>query len=226
MLLTITTTHRPATDLGYLLHKNPARLQTFELSFGKAHIFYPQADNARCTFAMLVEVDPVHLVRKRGTGKNANFALDQYVNDRPYVASSFLSVALSQVLGSALSGTSRERPELTNTAIPIETKIDVIACRGEENLIQQLIEPLGYTIKTTRHALDDRFPSWGNSRNYTLELSHSLPLHEHLSHLYVLIPVLDNDKHYFDDEEEVEKLLRHGETWLANHPARQKIVDR
>ena len=96
MLLTITTTHQPATDLGYLLHKNPARLHSFELSFGQAHVFYPEATAERCTAALLLDVDPVGLVRnRRGPGQGGT--LDQYVNDRPYVASSLLSVAISRV---------------------------------------------------------------------------------------------------------------------------------
>jgi len=65
LLLTLTTTARPATDLGYLLHKNPGRVQSFELSFGKAHVFYPEASHDRCNMALLLDVDPVGLVRGR-----------------------------------------------------------------------------------------------------------------------------------------------------------------
>jgi len=109
MLLTITNTQPPATDLGYLLHKNPARLQSFDLSFGRAHVFYPEANDESCTAALLLDVDPVGLVRNpRGPGGEGH-ALEQYVNDRPYVASSFLSVAIAQVFGSALQGRSKER---------------------------------------------------------------------------------------------------------------------
>jgi len=53
MLLTITTTHRPATDLGHLPHKHPGRFQSFALSFGTAHVFYPEADADRCVFGVL-----------------------------------------------------------------------------------------------------------------------------------------------------------------------------
>src|SRR6266540_2480191 len=97
MLLTITTTHAPATDLGYLLHKNPARAQSFDLSFGRAHVFYPEALADRCTAALLLDVDPVGLVRNRRGPAGEGQLLEQYVNDRPYVASSFLSVAIAQV---------------------------------------------------------------------------------------------------------------------------------
>ena len=115
MLLTLTTTHRPATDLGYLLAKHPDRVQTFSLSFGAAHVFYPQASEDRCTAALLLEVDPVGLSRRKG-GEPAT--LEPYVNDRPYVASSFLSVAIAQVFGSALAGRCRERPELVDMPHP------------------------------------------------------------------------------------------------------------
>ena len=97
MLLTITTTHNPATDLGYLLHKNPERMHSFELSFGKAHLFYPEATPERCTVALLLDVDPVGLVRGK-RGQHEGGTLDQYVNDRPYVLSSFLSVAMGRAL--------------------------------------------------------------------------------------------------------------------------------
>jgi hypothetical protein len=85
MLLTISTSHKPATDLGYLLHKNPARVQTEDLSFGTGHVFYPEASSERCTAALLVEIDPVALVRGRGPAGEGG-QLEQYVNDRPYAA--------------------------------------------------------------------------------------------------------------------------------------------
>src|SRR5690242_17439055 len=119
MLLTITSTHTNAADLGYLLHKNPARCQSFELSFGKAHVFYPEATAQRCTAALLLDVDPVGLVRNRRGPSGEGFQLEQYVNDRPYVASSFLSVAIAQVFGSALSGKSKDRPELVASKLPL-----------------------------------------------------------------------------------------------------------
>jgi 3' terminal RNA ribose 2'-O-methyltransferase Hen1 len=130
MLLTITTTHQPATDLGYLLHKNPARLHSFDLSFGKAHVFYPKATPDRCTAALLLDVDPVGLVRNRKGPAGEGGTLDQYVNDRPYVASSFLSVAISRVLNTALGGRSKHRPELVETPLPLQAKMSVVPCRG------------------------------------------------------------------------------------------------
>jgi 3' terminal RNA ribose 2'-O-methyltransferase Hen1 len=225
MLLTISTTHKPATDLGYLLHKNPANLHTFEMSFGKAHLFYPEANEDRCTAALLLDVDPVGLVRgKRGQSQGGT--LDQYVNDRPYVLSSFMSVVLGRALGTAMTGRSKGRQELAEEKIPFMVKLAVVACRGGDGLIRELFEPLGYLVKTTRHQLDEQFPEWGEAPYYCVQLEAEIRLRDLLRHLYVLIPVLDAEKHYWVGKEEVEKLLRKGEGWLAGHPHKEAIVKR
>lgn len=226
MLLTITNTQPPATDLGYLLHKNPSRVQSFDLSFGRAHVFYPEANDARCTAALLLDVDPVGLVRNRRGPSGEGGALDQYVNDRPYVASSFLSVALAQVFSSALAGRSKDREELAEAKLPLEALISVLPCRGGEEFLRRLFEPLGYAVTARQHTLDEQFPEWGESRYFTVGLRADCRLSDLLTHLYVLIPVLDNDKHYWVGDDEVEKLLRHGASWLAAHPEREMITRR
>ncbi|MFN6571297.1 3' terminal RNA ribose 2'-O-methyltransferase Hen1 [Dendronalium sp. ChiSLP03b] len=220
MLLTITTTHSPATELGYLLHKHPDRCQSFSLSFGQAHVFYPEASTQQCTAALLLDVDPVKLVR----GRSAR--LEQYVNDRPYVASSFLSVAIAQVFSTALGGRCKDLPELVQTPLPLVAKISVLPCRGGESFLRELFEPLGYSVSAQGYTLDEEFPDWGQSQYFTVELQHTVTLSDLLSHLYVLIPVLDDDKHYWVDDEEIEKLFRHGEGWLTQHPAREQITRR
>jgi 3' terminal RNA ribose 2'-O-methyltransferase Hen1 len=220
MLLTITTTHRPATDLGYLLHKHPGKVQSFTLNFGRAHVFYPEVGEGRCTAALLLDLDPVGLVRGRGA------ALDQYVNDRPYVASSFLSVAIAEVFRSALVGNCTARPELVQTAIPLEARIASLPCRGGEELLRRLFAPLGYAVATERLPLDPQFPAWGESDYYAVTLTGTVRLAALLNHLYVLIPTLDNDKHYWVGDDEVEKLLRRGAGWLAAHPERDLIAKR
>lgn len=226
MLLTITCTSSPATDLGYLLHKNPSRVQSFDLSFGQAHVFYPEASDQRCTAALLLDVDAVGLVRRRRGPAGEGGTLDQYVNDRPYVASSFLSVAISQVFGSALAGRSKDRPELAQTPLPLEARISVLPCRGGEEFLRRLFEPLGYELAAERHALDEKFVEWGGSSYYTVELRGKVRLRDLLTHIYVLVPVLDNEKHYWVGDDEVEKLLRHGAGWLADHPEKEAIAAR
>src|SRR5256885_15083584 len=157
MLLTITTTHRPANDLGYLLHKHPERFQSFDLSFGKAHVYYPEVGAERCTACVLLDVDAVGLVR--GKNPDQSFLLAQYVNDRPYTASSFMSVAISQVFGSALQGRCKDRPELVATAIPLSARIDVLPVRGGERFLRSVFDPLGYEVEAVRYPLDERFPA-------------------------------------------------------------------
>jgi 3' terminal RNA ribose 2'-O-methyltransferase Hen1 len=226
MLLTITNTHPPATDLGYLLYKHPSRFQSFPLSFGNAHVFYPEANSERCTAALILEMDAIGLARRRRGPAGEGHTLEHYVNDRPYVASSFLSVAISQVYGSALSGKCKERPELASTALPLQAKLAVLPCQGGEKLLRRLFEPLGYQVTAQGYVLDEQFPDWGESGYFTVTLEATCCLSILLTHLYVLVPVLDNEKHYWVGDDEVEKLLRYGDNWLAEHPGRELIVDR
>ncbi|MEJ7593699.1 MAG: 3' terminal RNA ribose 2'-O-methyltransferase Hen1 [Planctomycetaceae bacterium] len=232
MLLTISTKHEPATDLGYLLHKHPDRLQTFDLSFGKAHVYYPEAGQDRCAACLLLDVDPVGMVR--GKNRNQSFLLGHYVNDRPYVASSFMSVAISQVFGTAMGGRCKDRPELVSTPMPLVARFDVLPVRGGEGFLHKLFEPLGYTVEAQRHTLDEQFPEWGESPYYSVTITGTKTLSELLTHLYVLIPVFDNEKHYFVGEDELEKLLSKGggmkdeggKGWLPSHPEKDVIVRR
>lgn len=223
MLLTITNTKKPATDLGFLLHKHPARCQTAALPFGAVYVFYPEATEDVCTVAMLLDVDPVGLVRGHH-GAPTSMPLEQYVNDRPYVCSSFLSVAIARIFGYALNGKCKQNPELVQTKLPLNCQLAVLACKGGEEFLKRLFEPLGYTVTAQRHTLDANFPEWGDSHYFSVGLAKETTLMELLTHLYVLIPVLDNQKHYFIDREEIEKLLKRGEGWLATHPEKEAIA--
>ncbi|WP_328922594.1 3' terminal RNA ribose 2'-O-methyltransferase Hen1 [Streptomyces griseoaurantiacus] len=233
MFLTISTTgtpERPATDLGYLLHKHPEAAQTFSTSYGTAHVLYPEADDLRCTVALLLEVDPVALVRRgkgKGRGGAPDAALAQYVNDRPYAASSLLAVALSNVFSSALRGVCRARPERAAEPLPLRVEIPALPARGGPALVRRLFEPLGWTVTADPVALDAQFPQWGDSRYVRLVLEGgTLTLAQALRQLYVLLPVLDDAKHYWVSSDEVDKLLRAGEGWLPEHPEQKLIVGR
>ena len=222
MLLTITLTRPPATDLGYLLHKSPERVHSRALAFGQAHVFYPEATDERCTAALLLDIDRVALSR----GWQGGASLEPYVNDRPYVASSFMSVAIGQVFGTALGGRSTERPELVDVPLPVEAALPALPSRGGEGLIRRLFEPLGYATTATPHPLAESFADWGNSPYYSVTLAGNVRLRDLLAHLYVLIPVLDDQKHYWVSEAELAKLLHRGEGWLGAHPERELIANR
>ncbi|MFJ5995491.1 3' terminal RNA ribose 2'-O-methyltransferase Hen1 [Streptomyces sp. NPDC092370] len=233
MFLTISTTgtpERPATDLGHLLHKHPDKAQAFSTSYGTAHVLYPEAEARRCTAALLLEVDTVALVRRgkgKGRGGAPDAALAQYVNDRPYAASSLLAVALSSVFSSAMKGVCNARPELPGQARPLRVEVPALPARGGPDLVRKLFEPLGWAVTVEPVALDTEFPEWGDSRYVSLVLeSDALTLAEALRHLYVLLPVLDDAKHYWVAPDEVDKLLRVGEGWLPGHPEQRLITSR
>ncbi len=160
MLLTISTTHRPATDLGYLLHKNPVRHHLAELSFGTAHVYYPEADEQRCCAAVL------------------------------------------------------------------QVGLPVVPVRGGEAVLRRLFEPLGYAVHARPIKLDPLFPQWGDSRYLSVTMSAAVRMRDLLRQLFVLLPVLDDDKHYWVGPDEVDKLLRRGGQWLAAHPDRELIAHR
>ncbi|MCX5561428.1 3' terminal RNA ribose 2'-O-methyltransferase Hen1 [Streptomyces sp. NBC_00038] len=233
MFLTISATgtpERPATDLGFLLHKHPDNAQTFSTSYGTAHVLYPEASVERCTAALLLEVDAVALVRRgkgKGRGGAPDAALAQYVNDRPYAASSLLAVALSAVFTSAMKGQCNARPELPARPLPLRVEVPALPARGGADLVRALFEPLGWTVTVEAVALDAEFPEWGDSRYVRLVLeSERLTLSEALRHLYVLLPVLDDAKHYWVSSDEVDKLLRAGDGWLPDHPEQKLITSR
>ncbi|MCX4027305.1 3' terminal RNA ribose 2'-O-methyltransferase Hen1 [Endozoicomonas sp. SM1973] len=230
MLLNITlhknqaANYQPA-DLGFLLHKHPDKVQEFELSYGKAHVLYPELTEQFCTASLLVEVDPINLVRSF-KGPASNRQLEQYVNDRPYVANSFLSVAIAKIFRSAMAGQCQNKPELAEAKLPFTIELAALPCRGGTELLEKLFKPLGYEITAEAIGLDDQFTEWGDSHYFKVKLTNQCRLADLLSHLYVLIPVLDKDKHYWINEEEIEKLLRKGGDWLKLHPEKFLIIRR
>ncbi|MBQ6382066.1 MAG: 3' terminal RNA ribose 2'-O-methyltransferase Hen1 [Clostridia bacterium] len=224
MILTITWEGQNTQDLGFLLWKHPERAQQFELSYGKAYVFYPEVTDERTTAALVLDIDPIDLARGKLGSKEGG--LFDYVNDRPYAATSFMSTAINRVFGSAMKGKSEHRPNLAATPLRLTATVTSLRDRGNETLAQELFEPLGYSVSVSRSKLDDRFPEWGESPYIDLTISGMVKLSELLNHLYVLIPVFDRQKHYYMNEDEIQKLLDHGDGWLAEHPAKERIVKR
>ncbi|MEO8531971.1 MAG: 3' terminal RNA ribose 2'-O-methyltransferase Hen1 [Deltaproteobacteria bacterium] len=206
-----------ARDLGYLLHKHPDHLHTREVAQGVVTIFYPLVSDAETRAVVHLDVDPVALVR----GKNdAAGLLDQYVNDRPYAVNSLLAVALGRALGQTLAGKSKDRQALADRALPYRLRIVPLAVAGGFEIIERLFAPLGYTIEA--------LPLETSARReiYDLRLETTAQLADVLTHLQVLVPVLDNAKHYWIDKAEIETLLAKGGDWLPGHPARDLIATR
>jgi len=224
MLLTITYTGINTTYLGFLLFKNPYRPQKFDLSCGRAYVFYPEISDEKTTAALLLDIDPVDLARgKEGSNEGGLF---DYVNDRPYVSSSFMSTAISAVFRTAMSGRCEEHQELCDSPLDLEALITMLPCRSDTLMLARVFEPLGYKVTYENFSLDENFPDWGESKYVNLTLRGKVRLCDLLKHIYILIPVFDRQKHYWIGNDEVEKLLRNAGDWLNSHPEKAYITSR
>ncbi len=224
MLLTITMKGTNTQELGYLLHKNPYRAQCFDLSFGKAYVFYTEVTDSRTSAALLLELNPIDLARGKLGSKDGG--LFDYVNDRPYVSSSFMSTAINRVFSTAMNGKCIKRQELANSLLELEATVFNLPVRGDKELVKEVFEPLGYNVLVRESILDEQFPEWGESNYIDLTITGKVKLSDLLNHLYVLIPVFDKQKHYYMSEDEIDKLIRHGEGWLSEHPKKNTIIRR
>ncbi len=209
-----------ARDLGFLLHKNPDNVHSREAAGGTAYVFFSEATPERATAVLHLDIDPVALVRGRGQGSEG--LLDQYVNDRPYTANSFLAVALGRSFGQTISGKSKERQALADRPLPLTVRLAPVAASGGLEVAERLFAPLGYTIaaKTVFAANEGVRPL------LDLTLTGEVRLADALNHIYVLLPVIDNDKHYWINRDEIDTLVKKGEGWLASHPAKELIARR
>ena len=226
MILNISTTHQPATDLSWLLHKHPSKLQSFPISGGKAHVFYPENTDKKCTATLLLDLNNIDLVRKLKTPRGSSLDLQSYVNDRPYTASSFMSTAIAKVFSSALNGKCNDRPELLNQAWDFDITIGALRVAGGMENLERIFKPLGYEIAVEGIPYDSTFLDWGDSPYYIVHLKNHCTLQELLSHLYILLAVYDKDRHYWISDSEIDKLFDKGGNWLQTHPERAFIIRR
>ncbi|MCL2186405.1 MAG: 3' terminal RNA ribose 2'-O-methyltransferase Hen1 [Treponema sp.] len=229
MLLTITCTGENASAISFLLYKNPYRPQKFELGYGSAYVFYPELSDKKTAAALLLDINPVNLARGKEGSSNfvcAPSGLFDYVNDRPYVSSSFMSVAISSVFRTAMSGRADEYQQLSDSLLNLEAVITMLPCRSDTAMLNRVFEPLGYEVKIDSFNSDDNFPDWGESKYVNLTIKGNVRLRDLLKHIYILIPVFDKQKHYWIGKDEVDKLLRNAGDWLTNHPEKTFITSR
>ena len=224
MLLTITYSGRNTSDLGFLLHKNPYHPQSFELNHGSAYVFYPEISDEKTTVALLLDIDPIDLAR--GKENSASEGLFDYVNDRPYVSSSFLSVAIAKVFGTAMSGRADEYQALSDSPLDLQMTVAMLPCRSDPVMLNRVFEPLGYETSYETFDMDENFPGWGKSKYVNLTIKGKVRLRDLLKHIYILVPVFDRQKHYWIGKDETEKLLRNAEDWLIDHPEKAYITSR
>ncbi|MDR1657392.1 MAG: 3' terminal RNA ribose 2'-O-methyltransferase Hen1 [Deltaproteobacteria bacterium] len=221
MLLNLTCHGPHAADFSYLLHKAPASVNIIELPFGEAVVFYPLIEEQKLTCSMLIDIDPLTMAK----GEARFSGLFDYLSDRPYAATSFMSVAIARVFGTALSGRCQNRPEVVTQKLSLQADIFMLRC-GHLEYLNSIFEPLGYETNFEIFPVDKEFPKLGRSPYVNLTIKGEVTLQDLLRHLYVLIPVFDGRKHYWIGRDEVEKLLRHGQGWLSEHPQRGHIARR
>jgi 3' terminal RNA ribose 2'-O-methyltransferase Hen1 len=135
-------------------------------------------------------------------------------------------VALRKVFSTAMRGQCKEHPELAEAALELSARLPVLPCRGGEDLLRRLFEPLGYTVSARPVPLDPQFPDWGDSPYFDVTISAACRVQDLLGQLYVLLPVLDDDKHYWVSRDEIDKLMGSAGDWLARHPERDLIIRR
>jgi 3' terminal RNA ribose 2'-O-methyltransferase Hen1 len=135
-------------------------------------------------------------------------------------------MALKDVFRTALTGRCEARAELAQSPLPLDIHVPALPCRGGVDLAQRVFAPLGWTVDATPAPLDPQFPGWGDSRYLDVRLTGEVRLADALNHLYVLLPVLDDAKHYWVSSDEIEKLIRAGGGWLAGHPEKALITRR
>lgn len=203
----------PATDLGYLLHKHPDRVQSFATTQGEATVFYPVADADKCRAVLRVDGTDARV--------DSHTDIDRHVNTIPYAASTRLVVALGKVFGDALAGRCTARPELVDHVWDVSVLIPSVPVRGTLTPAD-VFEPLGWSVTARAEPLTPT--EWGDSDFVTLTLSGRFTVRDSLRHIAIALPALAGDKHYFVDDDDIDKLLRHGEGWLETHPRRDSIV--
>jgi hypothetical protein len=201
MLLTISTTHRPATVLGPLLQRDLDDVDLEPLPFGHAMVCFSQADDRRCTAAVMV-----HAQRD---------------------GSSQLGMALAEVFAPTIHGFGGTEPALAARALPFEVDVPVLPTGGGAALVRRLFEPLGYQVTTAPVPADAVPVADDEPGELAVTISGVVCASQLLAHLSVLLPVLDAGDHRAPaDETALESVLAEGEGWIGRHPAVASITHR
>ena len=221
VLLLLTTTRRPATDLGRLLALESGEVHEFAVPGGIATLHLPEVSAHRCTAAVFLEW------HHRGSDLGDDQAGAGGRAPVPaHVTSDMLADAVSLVFRNALAGASGHRyPHLLRAALPLEIVIPQFPCQAGVHLAERLFGPLGWRVLVDPVLLDARHPEWGDTGHSALTLRGTISLADAVTHLSVLLPVLVNgNKGRLAPEGRIGRLLRPYCDWLTRHPERQLIM--
>lgn len=220
MQLTIRATGENVKAISHLLSKNPNNLYERNHKGHLVRLFYSEFTEERVEVTIFVTPDPIELMQK---GSNT-YDITHYINDREFAVSSIFTSFIRSALGTALNGQPKEEYiKWVDYRFPFTFEFGPVASTLSDQHIKDLFEPIGYEVAITRPEIHYAIDLKDKSSARFLALSGSQTLQDALRHLFVLIPVIDNYKHYFIDEKEIEKLERYGEGWLEGHPLRDMI---
>ncbi|MCK1992095.1 3' terminal RNA ribose 2'-O-methyltransferase Hen1 [Peribacillus muralis] len=220
MQLTINASGNNVKAISYLLSKNPNNLYERKHKGHVVRLFYSTFTETEMEATIFVTPDPIELVKNTAN----SYDITHYINDREFAVSSIFCSLIRSALGTALNGQPKEEhAEWVNHPFSFQFDFGPVVSTLSDNQLRELFEPIGYEVSITRPDIQYSFDMKDRSSTRTVSLKGLKTLQEGLRHLFVLIPVIDNYKHYYIDEKEIDKLERYGEGWLDDHPMRDFI---
>lgn len=223
MQLTIKAIGENSRVISYLLSKNPSNLYDRDEKGSRVRLVYTAFTEEETELLIYVTPDPVELVRNSPN----TFDITQYINDREFAVSSLFCSYIKSALATALNGKPKD-----DFIKWVDYKFDLILGFGPvasdlpDAVIESIFTPIGYEVKIERGITDYSFKLKSRSSARYINLTGRQTLQNAIRHLFILIPVLDNYKHYYMDKSEVDKLERYGTGWLDDHPMRDLIIKR
>jgi 3' terminal RNA ribose 2'-O-methyltransferase Hen1 len=220
MQLTIQASGDNVQAISYLLAKNPNNLYERNHKGHLVRLFYSKFTETELEVTIFVTPDPIEMVKNNSN----SYDITHYINDREFAVSSIFCSFIRSALGTALNGQPKEEHlKWVNHPFSFNFEFGPVVSSLSDEKLMNLFEPIGYEVTINRPEIEYSFPIKTKSSARYLSIKGMKTLQEGLRHLFVLIPVIDNYKHYFIDEKEIEKLERYGEGWLEQHPLRDLI---
>ncbi|MGE6488602.1 3' terminal RNA ribose 2'-O-methyltransferase Hen1 [Paenisporosarcina sp. NPDC076898] len=220
MQLSIQASGDNVQAISYLLSKNPNNLYERNHKGHLVRLFYSKFTETELEVTIFVTPDPIELVKNNSN----SYDITHYINDREFAVSSIFCSFIRSALGTALNGQPKEEHLMwVNHPFSFNFEFGPVVSSLSDEKLMNLFEPIGYEVTINRPEIEYSFPIKTKSSARYLSIKGMKTLQEGLRHLFVLIPVIDNYKHYFIDEKEIEKLERYGEGWLDQHPLRDLI---
>lgn len=223
MHITLKATGNNAGMISHLLAKNPYNTYDRTEKGARVRMVYTVFTEEEAEIVIQASPDSIDLVKNSPD----SYDITQYINDREFVTSSLFCTYIRGSLGTALNGKPKEEyAEWVTHPFALELSFGPVASDLPDSVVEGLFAPLGYQVDIERGEADYSFQLKNRSTVRYVTLSGHQTVQYALRQLLLLIPVLDNYKHYYISEEEFDKLRRYGEGWLSAHPLRELIIRR